>query len=101
VNQYKIDIRHDETIQEFEVILHGPGLESEGKRYIFRHTCRAEVFAETVNFVYQQGFRDGLRSRSKEDRRVLLVTGTTPDNVNIQAEGWWAKLKRLCRARIS
>jgi hypothetical protein len=101
MNQYKIDIRRDEEIQEFEVTLHGPGLDSDGQRYIFRNPDRAEAFAETVNFAYQQGFRAGVQSTTKESRRVLLVTGTTPDNVNIEPEGWWRRVNRYCRTWIA
>jgi hypothetical protein len=97
--QYKIDIRPDDAIQEFEVTLHGPGIDLNGRRYIFRHAERAEAFAETVNLAYQQGFRAGVRSATKESRQFLLVTGTTPDNMNIVPENWWAKLKRHCRVR--
>ncbi len=72
--------------------------DAHGRSYVFATSPRALAFAETVNFAYEQGLRDGMRRTQSDDGRLLVVTGTTPDNMVIRLEGWWARLKRRCLA---
>jgi hypothetical protein len=91
---YAITIAPEEAGQEYEVTLRGPGLDSGGRRYIFANTYRCGVFIEAVNFAYEQGRRDALRTRKNQEGEVWIVTGSTPEDVAIRPEGWWAQLKR-------
>jgi hypothetical protein len=49
---------------------------------------------EAVNFAYRQGLRDGLRHGENGSGELYVVSGTTPDNMVIRREGWWARVKR-------
>lgn len=91
------DISISQETGEYKVLLRGPGIEGEGKPYVFRNTERCATFLDAVNFAYWQGLRDGLRE--KEDRRgeFFVVTGTTPENMAIRREGWWGRVKRRLR----
>ncbi|GEM_PF-5277127 len=91
--QYDISISPDEDGQEFRALLRGPGLEK-GRVYVFRNTERCASFAEAVNFAYRQGLRDGRRQAENSTGEVFLVSGTTPENMTIRREGWWARAKR-------
>ena len=93
---YQITIVPDSETEEYNVLLQGPGLESRGQRYVFANTYRATAFAEAVNFAYQQGLRDGRREAAggKRDDRLYVVTGTTPENMRVYREDWWARLRR-------
>ena len=88
MSQYAITISPDEASREYNVRLCGPGIDSEGRRYVFANTSRCATFIEAVNFAYQQGLRDGLAATE------WVVTGTTPDNMAIRRDGWWARWKR-------
>jgi hypothetical protein len=94
MSHYAITIAPEEASQEYEVTLRGPGLDSSGRRYIFANTYRCGVFIEAVNFAYEQGRRDALRMRKNQEGEVWIVTGSTPEDVGIRREGWWAQLKR-------
>ena len=94
MSHYAITVSPDEVSQEFKVVLRGPGLGSDGRRYVFATEDRCATFAEAVNFAYKQGLRDGLRSAKTEAERLLLVTGTTPDNMTIRLESWWSRFMR-------
>lgn len=93
MTQYAISISPNEVTHEYQVLLRGPGIE-DGRPYVFCNTERCATFVEAVNFAYRQGLRDGRRGR--EDRRedLYVVTGTTPENMTIRREGWWARVKR-------
>jgi hypothetical protein len=86
--------------KEVQVLLQGPGIDPDGKPYVFATTDRARSFADAVNFAYEQGLRDGMR-RSQPHRPdngpMLVVSGRTPDTLVIRKEGWWHRLKRHCR----
>lgn len=100
VSLYDITVVPDSETEEFKVVLHGPGIDSEGRRYIFANTYRCTAFAEAVNFAYQQGVRDArreARQATAEDGRMLVVSGTTPDNMTLCREGWWQQLRRRMR----
>ena len=96
MSHYAITISADAVDQEYRVVLRGPGIDMDGRRYIFATAPRCVAFAEAVNFAYEQGLRDGLRRTKGDDGRLLVVTGTTPDNMAIRREGWWPLLKRRC-----
>ncbi len=94
---YDITVVPDSETEEFKVVLHGPGIDSDGRRYIFANTYRCTAFAEAVNFAYQQGVRDArqaARRAAAEDDRLLLVSGTTPENMTLRREVWWQQLRR-------
>jgi hypothetical protein len=102
MSTYQITIRPDLETEEYNVLLQGPGLESGGLRYVFANTYRATAFAEAVNFAYRQGLRDGKQANFTDltdstDDRLLVVTGTTPDNMTVRREHWWARLLRRLR----
>ena len=100
MSHYAISISTDAIDQEYHVVLRGPGIDLDGRRYVFATSPRALAFAETVNFAYEQGMRDGMRRIKREDGRLLVVTGTTPDNVEIRVESWWQRVKRRCRGLL-
>ena len=89
--RYAITISNDGETKEYEVVLRGPGLDPEGRRYIFANTNRCAAFVEAMNFAYQQGLRDGRRESSD---RLLIVSGTTPDNLEVRSESWWSRWTR-------
>jgi hypothetical protein len=92
--QYDISISPDEVNHEYRVLLRGPGIDGDGKRYVFISPERCTSFVEAVNFAYRQGLRDGLRHVENRGGELLLVSGTTPDNMMIRRAGWWARVKR-------
>ena len=95
MSNYTIDVSPDQISHEFEVLLRGPGLKPDGRRYVFANTYRCRAFVEAVNFAYRQGLRDG--SFVAGGDRLMVVAGTTPENMNIRPEGWVARLKRRWR----
>jgi hypothetical protein len=101
MSKYAIAISPDEVGEEFRVVLRGPGIESRGRRYIFASTYRCSAFIEAVNFAYEQGLRDGRGKALLYSDRYLVITGTTPEDVAIQREGWWACLKRRLRGAFA
>ena len=50
MSHYVISISPDEVGHEYRVLLRGPGIDSDGHRYIFATTHRCAAFAEAVNF---------------------------------------------------
>jgi hypothetical protein len=76
------------------VLLRGPGIDGDGRTYVFRSQERCASFVEAVNFAYRQGLRDGIRHVENRGGELLLVSGTTPDNMVIRRAGWWARVKR-------
>jgi hypothetical protein len=97
MSQYDISISPDEVNHEYRVLLRGPGLSEDGKSYVFISPERCASFVEAVNFAYRQGLRDGRRYAENRKGEVFLVSGTTPDNMVIRRQGWWARLKRRCQ----
>jgi len=93
LTQYDISISPDEASHEYQVLLRGPGMEN-GREYVFRNTERCASFVEAVNFAYRQGLRDGRRRVENSTGQVFVVSGTTPENMMIRREGWFAKVKR-------
>jgi hypothetical protein len=98
MSKYAIAVSHDEVAKEYNVVLHGPGLGSEGRPYVFISAERCATFVEAVNFAYQQGLRDNQRSSSRYDGRFWVVTGATPEDLAACPEGWASSLKRRWRA---
>jgi hypothetical protein len=94
MTQYDISISPDEVNHEYKVLLRGPGLDQDGKTYVFRSPERCASFVETVNFAYRQGLRDGRRHLENSRGELFVVSGTTPDNMVLRRLGWWARLKR-------
>jgi len=91
---YDITIAPDEINHEYRVKLRGPGIEGNGKTYVFRNTQRCATFLDAVNFAYQQGLRDGRRNAQNCNTDVYVVTGTTPENMLIRRETLWGLLRR-------
>jgi hypothetical protein len=94
MTQYDISISPDEVNHEYRVLLRGPGIDENGKSYVFINPERCATFVEAVNFAYRQGLRDALRHGEDGSGELYVVSGTTPDNMVIRREGWWARVKR-------
>ena len=95
MQDYSITIAPDESTHEYEVVLRGPGIDAEGRHYVFANTFRCTSFAEAINFAYRQGFRDGRQAAHCETRgHLLMVTGTTPENLIARPESWWQRTRR-------
>ena len=92
---YSITIEPDEATHEYEVVLRGPGIAPDGRRYVFANTLRCAAFAEAVNFAYRQGFREGYKQALDEAGEPLLViSGSTPDGLLAKRESMWQRLRR-------
>jgi hypothetical protein len=94
MTQYDIRISPDEVTHEYRVLLRGPGIDENGRAYVFISPERCATFVEAVNFAYRQGLRDGLRQVESRSGDLYVVSGTTPDNMVIRREPWWARVKR-------
>ena len=92
---YTIDVSPNAVSREYEVLLRGPGLNPDGRRYVFAHTERCRAFVEAVNFAYRQGLLDA--SVKTDSDPLLVVTGTTPENLAVRPESRFARLKRQLR----
>lgn len=95
--EYDITVSRDGAGCEYRVVLRGPGIETDGRPYVFATPNRCSAFIEAVNFAYQQGLRDGMRRKRETDESVLIVRGTTPDNMTVRVEGRWERWKRRWR----
>ena len=93
MTQYDITVAADETIQEYRATLRGPGIE-DGREYVFRNPERCASFVEAVNFAYRQGLRDGRRRVENEKGAHYIITGTTPENMQVRRESWLSRMKR-------
>jgi hypothetical protein len=100
MSNYAIAISPDEVAKEYNVVLHGPGLGSDGRPFVFRSPERCATFIEAVNFAYRQGLSDGRQASSREDNRLWVVTGATPEDLDACPEGWLPRLKRRWRALL-
>src|SRR5271157_2856465 len=100
MSKYAIAVSPDEVAKEFNVVLHGPGLASDGRPFVFRSPERCATFIDAVNFAYQQGLRDGKRSSIVDDGRFWVVTGATPEDLAACPESWASRLKRRWRALL-
>ena len=98
MTQYDISILPDDVSHEYQVLLRGPGIGDDGKIYVFRSPERCASFIEAVNFAYRQGLRDGRRRRENSRGELFVITGTTPENMRIEREGWLARVQRRVRA---
>ena len=95
---YSITVAPDEVTHEFEVVLRGPGIQAEGRRYVFANPDRCATFAEAVNFAYRQGARDGRMAARQESRgELLIVRGSTPESLEVHPESWWQRTRRRWR----
>ena len=92
MSHYAITISPEE--EELRVVLRGPGIAPDGRLYVFANTQRCVTFAEAVNFAYEQGLRDGRRRAKSNQGRLYVVTGATPDTLDIRTESWWSRWKR-------
>ena len=98
---YSISIAPDQTQSEYEVVLHGPGIDAEGRHYIFASKQRCASFAEAVNFAYRQGFRDGRQAATADERGELtMISGTTPENLVARRETWYQRIRRRMRRHV-
>lgn len=100
---YQIEISRMPEGDELQVLLQGPGLQSNGKRYVFRNMDRCRAFADAVNFAYEHGVRDGMRRACMpvncNNDRLLLVSGSTPESLMLRRENWWERMRRRWRDR--
>jgi len=86
--------------REVAVVLQGPGIEQDGRRFVFASLTRCRSFIEAVNFAYEQGLKDGSRRERpnrRESGRILLVSGRTPEDLHLRPERWWEILLRRWR----
>jgi hypothetical protein len=83
--------------REVLAVLQGPGLMPDGKPFIFASPARARAFAEAVNFAYEQGKRDALRSTALQVSRKFLVCGRTPETLVLRPERWTDRVVRAWR----
>jgi hypothetical protein len=83
--RYAITVSPDEAGGEFKAVLRGPGIESEGRRFVFANTHRCAIFAQAVNFAYEQGFRDGLRKSIGNEVRLSSRQGAGPRRTTSKA----------------
>src|SRR5262249_18335850 len=98
MSHYAVAISPDEASREFNLVLRGPGIDPDGRHYVFANTHRCATFVEAVNFAYEQGLRDGLRRTTNEDGQLLFVTGATPETLAIRSESRVSRWKRRCLA---
>jgi hypothetical protein len=94
MSNYAIAVSRDEVAKEYNVVLHGPGIGSDGRPFVFISAERCATFIEAVNFAYQQGLRDGRRTSSGDGDRFWVVTGSNPEELAASPEGWLRQLKR-------
>jgi hypothetical protein len=86
---------------EVQVTLVGPGIDPDGRPYVFKNTARSQKFIDAVNFAYDQGYAAGLReaerqsSRERGDEPHLLVSGRTPESLVARPESWWQRILRV------
>ena len=81
--------------EEINLLLQGPGIQEDGRVYVFANLARCAAFAEAVNFAYRQGVRDGMRrANAASSDRLLVVAGRHPDSLCVRTETWWEALKR-------
>lgn len=95
MSHYAITISPTEAGREFNVLLRGPGIDPNGRQYVFANTHRCVAFAEAVNFAYEQGLRDGLDAKKTEEGPLWVVTGSTPDDLALRPESRWSRFKRF------
>ena len=95
MSHYAVTISPTEAGREFNVLLRGPGLEPNGRQYVFANTHRCVAFAEAVNFAYEQGLRDGSRRSKDEGGALWVVSGSTPDDLALRREGHLSRFKRF------
>lgn len=94
MTKYDISVSQDEINHEYLVLLRGPGIDGSGRQYVFISEDRCATFLDAVNFAYRQGLRDGARRTDSGPDEFFVVSGTTPDNLEIRPEGWWARTRR-------
>jgi hypothetical protein len=94
-------LRYEITISsegaEIDVLLRGPGIEGDGRRYLFANIDRCALFVEAVNFAYRQGVSDGWRRGCEEEEGFLIVSGRRPEDLRLRRETWWEALSRNAR----
>jgi hypothetical protein len=100
MTNYAIAVSPDEVAKEYNVVLHGPGLGRDGRTFVFRSPERCATFIEAVNFAYQQGLRDGRASSSRDEGRLWVGTGASPEDLAASPEGWLQQLKRRWRGLL-
>ena len=100
MKRYLITMSPELDGHEVEVVLQGPGIQEDGRRYIFASPARCSNFIDAVNFAYAQGLKDGEERRrflSNTRHRLMLVTGRTPDELHLRPERWWEWVLRSWR----
>ncbi len=98
---YQIQISRLAEGDELQVLLQGPGIQTHGKRYVFKNVDRCQAFADAVNFAYENGLRDGMRRAGmppgQRNDRLLLVSGNTPETLLLRPESWSERMRRRWR----
>ena len=96
---YDLTVHPDAETEEYRAVLRGTGNEAGGRGYVFRNPDRCATFAEAVNFAYRQGLRDGRRQGAEAGGEALLVViGSTPDDLEVRRESGWGRLRRRVTA---
>ncbi len=80
--KYAIAISPDDVSHEFRVTLRGPGIDSDGRRYVFANTYRCSAFVDAVNFAYEHGFRDGCQRQRSTVEEAEEIGSNTSDQGN-------------------
>ena len=80
--------------EEVLALLQGPGIQPDGKTFVFATPQRARAFAEAMNFAYRQGVCDGMRRREESDYRTWMVCGPTPETLAVRPESWRERVAR-------
>jgi len=89
--------------QEVQVTLVGPGIDTDGRPYVFKNETRSQKFVDAVNFAYDQGYAAGLRAAERRMRhesgseQYVVVAGRTPEKLEARPEKWWERLWRRLR----
>lgn len=98
---YAITVSPDGASREFRVLLRGPGIEAEGRRFVFRTTYRCATFAQAVNFAYEQGFRDGMRKSINNKVRLSPRQGSGHQRTNPASRAIQDLHERVLRTRVN
>jgi hypothetical protein len=100
MENYVISSTPDRDSQEYDVTLRGPGLDPQGRHYVFRTEDRCQSFIDAVNFAYRQGLANGRRQARKERNEPLIViSGHSPELLVSRPERWWERAIRVLLGR--
>lgn len=103
MQRYLITMSPELDGREVELVLRGPGIQRDGRRYVFASPGRCKNFIEAVNYAYEQGLKDGAEgaeSKRNTGCRLMLVAGRTPHDLYLRPERWWERALRRWRHSV-